>query len=79
MGEDHYTGTTFSAASSNPLFRNTDYWLVNGQVSYQFNENVTITGYVRNLLDEEYTTSVAAISAFVGPPREFGFFVDATF
>lgn len=78
-GDASYTGTTFSAANNDPLFQNTDYLLLNGQISYAFNDQVSVTAYVRNLLDEEYTTTVAALSTFIGPPREFGFFLDASF
>lgn len=74
-----YTGPTFSQATNLPSGRNDEYWLVNAQVSYLINDDVRVTGYVRNLFDEDYTTSLTTISANVGAPREFGVFVDARF
>lgn len=74
-----YTDETFNTVPNDAFRPNDDYWLINGQVSYAINESVNVTGYVRNLLDEDYTTSVGALSAFIGPPREFGVFLNATF
>ncbi|MEM9107425.1 MAG: TonB-dependent receptor, partial [Pseudomonadota bacterium] len=73
-----YTASAFTDVGNTPALKSDARFLVNARAGYR-GENFEVFGYARNLLDEEYTTSAASLSTFVGPPREFGFFVDATF
>lgn len=81
-----YTGSSFSDFENTPERENDSYWTANLNASYTFENGVVLTGYVRNLFDEEYTTFINPVNGATGQqaveagtPREFGAFLTYTF
>lgn len=84
-GDVNYTGATFSDPTNTQALRNGDYWLFNANVSYDLSDTVQLSGFIKNIFDEQYTVRQSAGGGFVpansdvGTGREFGFFLNATF
>ncbi|MEM6900355.1 MAG: TonB-dependent receptor [Pseudomonadota bacterium] len=81
-GDVNYTSSSFSDSANTPTLENDDFWVVNLNASYVFDNGAELTAYVRNLLDAEYTTSISPTDPSlnsVGARREVGLLLSMTF
>ncbi|MEM9477906.1 MAG: TonB-dependent receptor [Pseudomonadota bacterium] len=79
-GDVNYTSSNFSDAANTAALENDDYWLVNLNASYIIQDEVELTAYVRNLLDEEYSRILSPTGLNVlGVRREFGLLLNVNF
>ncbi|MDP6137032.1 MAG: TonB-dependent receptor, partial [Arenicellales bacterium] len=74
-----YSDEVYFDIVNQPVARQSSYSVWNAQVSYQINHNFEVSGWVRNLTDEEYKVYTFDFSdffgfnqQFYGPPRWYG-------
>ncbi|MEM0911868.1 MAG: TonB-dependent receptor, partial [Pseudomonadota bacterium] len=65
-----YTGANYSEAENLSALENDAYWLVDVRLAKSFNNGLSITAYIDNLLDEDYTTNRSPVTDFVGVARD---------
>ncbi len=74
-----YSDDVYFDIVNQPVSRQNAYSVWNAQISYQINDNFEVSGWVRNLTDQEYKVYTFDFSdffgfnqQFYGPPRWFG-------
>ncbi|MEM9247740.1 MAG: TonB-dependent receptor [Pseudomonadota bacterium] len=84
-GDVTYTSKSFSNPQNTDDLENEAFWVTNLSANYAFENGAVLTGYVRNLFDEDYTTTLnrplgtPGGFASIGAPREIGAFLSYTF
>ncbi|MEM9159999.1 MAG: TonB-dependent receptor [Verrucomicrobiota bacterium] len=74
-----YTDETFSDIENVETNRNGAFWIVDLYVSKYFSNGVSVTAFVDNALDKDYTEGITSFNSTPGRPLEFGIFAQYDF